>query len=285
MPFGVIGRCYVLQDLEEERRLRRQLSALFPIALIPLLAMASLWILPPSIRSGHQLQILGVAGISFLVFSIVFTCWVGKATRSLQRVDADAPTVAAVFDPMERAARAITDHLQRSEPQSVRLNALGALAGFACQIGVRAEAAASHRPSGLVEVSLRNGGVRYFGDALNIPLAEGTPSVWSILSDDAPLTPLLDVFRESAARATGEDPAGNYVKITALLITHWPKVATILSAHDLLPEHWHLALARAARDLLISTPVSTPQRTALMLMRSAILASKADPAEILVPDS
>ncbi len=282
IPFGVLGRQYVLPDAAKERALRRQLGFLIPVALLPLVALLSLFVLPQSVRTGLELQIFAIAGIGVVLFATVFSIWVLTATRGLRRNDATDPAMVPDFlDPHGRAATALVAYLERSVPSRNQPAAIGALAGFACQMGVRAAAAAAQRPSGLLEVALQDGSLRYFGDALNAPLAEATPSVWSILSDGSPLTPLFDLFRDSAAQAAGEDPEGAFANAVAHLVQHWPATAAILTEHDLLPETWHLAFARAGRTLLLAS-AGSPQRTMLALMRTAILASKADPAEILV---
>ncbi len=63
------------------------------------------------------------------------------------------------------------------------LSVSGGLVGFACHMALRITADSEQQRIDLTEITLKDGRLLYFGDALNGPLFENTTSIWSIAGD------------------------------------------------------------------------------------------------------
>jgi hypothetical protein len=171
------------------------------------------------------------------------------------------------------------------------LCALGAIAGYACQASVRAQATAR----GLAEnalfvlVKTKNGGTYYFGDSLNKPLAESQYSVWSLAAAGAQKsgckTPIdLDgVFKHVSetvggaafgkprvpAEHTPHDLPLNYAR------SLWPALAPTIKKFCTNPEHWPVLLGLSIQDVIgMGKPVLDPCLALQIVMESAIPMSK-----------
>lgn len=169
--------------------------------------------------------------------------------------------------------------------------ALGAVAGCACQAGVRAEAlAAGQPPDSRFEIATTADGKRYlFGDALNRPLAEDRLSVWSLVAGAAAhdgakqLPDLVEVFRHNAAVLGGEafgvprlppehplhDSPASYARRL------WPAVQQVLARELPQPRLWPIALGLAIQELMAKTRGNLPPEIiARIVIESAIPVSK-----------
>lgn len=124
----------------------------------------------------------------------------------------------------------------------------------------------------------------YFGDILNGPLAEDVPSLWSIVGDGAPVNDIHDMFKDAIGTLTGDPDSPTLKVLLADVQKHWPAVLAILDAQDVPLTFRHLALARAIRAERNAQHALSGDRVARIVMGAAILMSKWDPADILVPD-
>lgn len=169
--------------------------------------------------------------------------------------------------------------------------ALGAVAGYACQVAVRADAGKAGLPEdGLFQIITAADGQRFFfGDALNRPLAEDRLSVWSLVAGAAAhdgarrLPDLTELFKHNAAslgseaygvpRLPAEHPVqGRPVEYARKL---WPLVRPVLA--QLLPEprQWPVCLGLAIQDVMARARGTVPPEVAaLIVMESAIPVSK-----------
>lgn len=176
------------------------------------------------------------------------------------------------------------------------LTALGAIAGFACQMGLRAEAAAKGVAAPLAMVRTRDDRTLYVGDALDQAVAGSPLSLWSLCARSAQRlgAEVLDVDEifAHAARAAGtpdfdvprvprwakaEDLPINYVRAC------WPSTRAILEDLRLEPPEWRIAAGLAAQEALLSTKDRVPLEVGLrIVMESAIPMARIDPREVRV---
>lgn len=174
------------------------------------------------------------------------------------------------------------------------LTALGAIAGFACQMGVRAESETKGVAPPFTVVTTSDGRNLYYGDALNAPLAEGRYSIWSLCAGaaqhlGAQLPDVREIFQHATASAgtpafgtprfPGEGRAGdlpiNYVRAI------WPSVRTILAELCFGPSEWPIAAGLAAQEaILMAKATIDPGAAVKIVMESAIPMSKIDPREV-----
>lgn len=174
------------------------------------------------------------------------------------------------------------------------LCALGALAGYVCQAGVRGEFV---EEKGLSEdqvfsiVVCTNGSQYFFGDMVNKPLAENPYSLWSLaagavqhLGVNPTSVDLGDIFKHTAQTVGSEDfgvpriPADhkpgdlpcNYVKYL------WPALLPI--AKQFCPASaWPMLYGLAAQKaILLGKDVIDPLLALSIVMESAIPMSKVD---------
>ncbi len=222
--------------------------------------------------------------------------WLKKGEkRKTERSDDDAPVTLSI-DPATAAAvprltQLYMEHCTTEQGVHVEslLVALGSVAGFACQAGIRKLAEAGAGPD-LVEATTHDGGRFYFGDALNAPLAESPLSVLSVclgaVQQAGGTTPdIEDIFRHTAQsigtaafgqpRYPGQGRAAcdpiDYVRDL------WPATLSILDQTSVGPTEWHLPPALVFVSLLPSLmAVITPEDALTIVMEAAIPMSKID---------
>jgi len=223
---------------------------------------------------------------ALVAFTGVFSVWVWRNTRCLTRSE-EQDSIFLQADAVESGAASIRKHLclhfRTAKPADL-FAAAGALAGFACQMVVRDQAQLEGRPSGLYEIALADGRLLYSGDVLNGPLAEDAASLWSIVGDGAPVADILHMFKDAIAALT-EDPESPILKALVTVVQrHWPATVAILDANHVPATFRHLTIARAIRAVQHSQTGLPPDHVARMVMGAAIVMSKWDPADVLVPD-
>lgn len=173
------------------------------------------------------------------------------------------------------------------------LSALGALAGYACQISVR-EALVEQQGRAEKEVfivvhSKQDGRTYYFGDLLNKPLAESRYSVWSLASGACQknglvhLIDLHDIFKH-VTDSLGSDTFGiprtpsahqakemplNYVQFL------WPQLFPLAKKYSATPSDWPILFGVAIQEILYaSKELIDPQLALSIVMESAVPMSK-----------
>jgi hypothetical protein len=174
------------------------------------------------------------------------------------------------------------------------LSALGALAGYACQSGLREEFI---HGKGLSENQLfvlvggADGRQYFFGDNVNKPLAETQYSVWSLaagavhhLGVDPTTVNLGDIFQHVSETVGGDrfgipripdghkpsDLPGNYVKHL------WPVLLPV-AKQFCPPMEWPVLFGLAAQDAILRGKDAIDPSLALsIVMESAIPMSKVD---------
>lgn len=173
------------------------------------------------------------------------------------------------------------------------LCALGALAGYACQASLRAQALAKGMPetAAFQTVQTKDGKQYFFGDPLNHALAEDQYSVWGLVAGAAQhigaqeLPDLGEVFQHTA-QAVGSDQFGipripeghspgdlpvNYLKI--LWLMHLPTVKLFCPA----PVEWPVLYALAIQEVIYAGKAAIDPRLAVsIVMESAVPMSKID---------
>jgi len=171
------------------------------------------------------------------------------------------------------------------------LVALGALAGYSCQAGLRAQAAAKGMPEKAVFsiVETKDGGKFFFGDQLNKPLVESKYSVWSVAAAGAQdagckaLPDVMEIFthasrtvgsaefgkpRTSAEHAPHDMPI-NYLK------SLWPALLPTIQRFCPNPEHWPILLGLSIQQTIVAGKGTIDPCTGLRLvMEAAVPMSK-----------
>jgi tetratricopeptide (TPR) repeat protein len=174
------------------------------------------------------------------------------------------------------------------------LTALGSLAGFACQMGLREElikTGAATEESTFVIVSGADGRRYFFGDPLNKPLAEDTYSVWSLTAEAAqksgnPTLPDVNEIFQHVAATIGVDrfgiprvPEANQVKELPLhwVKTPWPKMLPVIVPFCDKPTEWPIVFALAIQESIFTAKdLLDPALAATLVMECAIPMSKVD---------
>lgn len=176
------------------------------------------------------------------------------------------------------------------------LCALGALAGYACQISVveRARARGPSAEAGLQRVTTRDGRQWLFGDALNWPLAESEHSIWSFAAAGAQhagasaLPDVGEMFQHWAdvlGRSDFEMPrveTAHRPREQPLHYRHVHWSALFPWVRVLCPEpaHWPMAFGVAVQEAILAAKVVvSPAIACRIVMESAILASKSVPPD------
>jgi len=179
------------------------------------------------------------------------------------------------------------------------LSALGALAGYACQISVRETFVVQQgRPEKEVFIvvnSKQNGVTYYFGDLLNKPLAESRYSVWSLASGATQklglqqLIDLHDIFKHvtdtlgSDAFGMPRTPVEHQAKETPFNYVSflWPKLFPLAQSFSKSPADWPVVFGVAIQEILFASKgLIDPQLALSIVMESAIPMSK-----IYIPDA
>jgi len=178
------------------------------------------------------------------------------------------------------------------------LSALGALAGYACQISVR-ESYVEQQGRPIKEIfivvhSKQNATTYYFGDLLNRPLVESRYSVWSLASGAAQklglqqLIDLHDIFKHVTDTLGSKDfgipridpehqakeTPWNYVCFL------WPQLFPLAQSFCKNPTDWPIVFGVAVQEILFaSKDLIAPELALRIVMESAIPMSK-----IYMPD-
>lgn len=173
------------------------------------------------------------------------------------------------------------------------LTALGALAGYACQAGVRAQATARgmSETALLVEATTADGKKYYFGDHLNSLLAESQYSVWSLAAGaalQAGCSTLLNVEElfKHASETVGLASFG-VPRAPAEHVAHelpvsyvrslWPAMLPTIQKFCPDPEQWPVLLGLCAQEAIAAgRAVIDPCIALRLVMESAVPMSKID---------
>ncbi len=173
------------------------------------------------------------------------------------------------------------------------LSALGALAGYACQISVRealvVQQGRAENEVFIVVNSKRDGQTYFFGDLLNKPLAESRYSVWSLASGASQkngLQNLIDLHaifkhvtdslgsgtfgvpRTPTPHQANELPV-NYVRFL------WPQLFPLAKSFSATPTDWPILFGVAIQEILYaSKDLIDPQLALSIVMESAVPMSK-----------
>ncbi len=173
------------------------------------------------------------------------------------------------------------------------LCALGALAGYACQENLRAQAKEKNVAEAAVFtiVKTKDGQQYFFGGPLNSVLAESPLSIWSLsvaaarragckeLPDIEEIfkhvsetlgSPSFGIPRTSTGNQAGDTPI-NYLK------SLWPVVFPIVKQYCQKPSEWPLLLGLSIQDAVeTGKTVIAPDTALKIVMESAIPMSKVD---------
>lgn len=173
------------------------------------------------------------------------------------------------------------------------LCALGAIAGYSCQVSVREEFV--HQQGRLekevfIVVNSKQNGVNYFfGDLLNKPLAESKYSVWSLSSGASQkvglqkLIDLHDIFRH-VTETLGQSSFGvprvpNEHKAKELPISYvqflWPQLFPLAQHYCKKPSDWPVLFGVAVQEILFASKgLIEPDLALQIVMESAVPMSK-----------
>ncbi|WP_442681220.1 hypothetical protein ACSBM8_08655 [Sphingomonas sp. ASY06-1R] len=172
--------------------------------------------------------------------------------------------------------------------------ALGALAGFACQMSVRAVAAQENRAPAFTIATTIDGQNRFFGDALNAPLAEEQYSVWSLAAAGVQtaggtLPDLHEIFGHVAAtvgtpafgRPRFPDGTGTNEVPETIIASMWPSLLPMLQQFCGAPPEWPIACGIAIQEAIaLAGGAIAPGTACQIAMETAVAMSKIDPAEV-----
>ena len=178
------------------------------------------------------------------------------------------------------------------------LSALGALAGYACQVSVRevfvVQQGRPEKEVFIVVNSKQNGATYHFGDLLNKPLAESRYSIWSLASGATQklglqqLIDLHDIFKYAtdtlgspqfgvprvAVEHQAKETPMNYVSFL------WPKLFPLAQSFCKNPTDWPVVFGVAIQEILFASKgLIDPQLALSIVMESAVPMSK-----IYIPD-
>lgn len=171
--------------------------------------------------------------------------------------------------------------------------ALGALAGYACQANLRAQALDKGMPetAAFTVIDTADGKKYFFGDPLNQVLAESKYSVWGLAAGAAQhngcssLPDISEIFghvsktvgsvefgipRIPDGHQPGDRPI-NYVKAL------WPNLLPTIKQFCQKPSEWPILLGLAVQEIMdMSKGVIAPDLALKIVMESAIPMSKVD---------
>lgn len=212
--------------------------------------------------------------------------------QSIERQRAVDPLVGPKLGKKE-VVQVLVDVLSKSDPRGVHVETLlcmlGSLAGYACQAAVFGKAV-ENGPAELYGINVagtRNGDV-FFGDKLNMPLAESKYSVWGLAAGYAKhlgcqeVLNIDDLFAH-VSKTCGADDFGrprypgsaagdlpiNYVK------NLWPALLPTVKFFCKTPDEWPILFGLAVQEAMELTKEKIPPGDALtIVMESAVPMSK-----------
>ena len=173
------------------------------------------------------------------------------------------------------------------------LCALGALAGYACQANLRAQALEKgmSETAAFMVVEATDGKKYFFGDPLNQVLAESQYSVWGLAAGAAqhngcsPLPDIAEMFSHVTSTVGDESfgiprlPEGhqpgdkpiNYLKAL------WPNLLPVVKQFCQKPSEWPILYGLAVQEIMdMGKGVIAPDLALKIVMESAIPMSKID---------
>lgn len=173
------------------------------------------------------------------------------------------------------------------------LSALGALAGYACQASLRAQALEKNLPetAAFTVVQAKNGKQYFFGDPLNGAVAESQHSVWGLAAGAAQhagcqnLPDINDVFRHVSQTIGGDQfgipriPDGHRPGDTPInyLKGLWPQLLPLTKMLCPKPVDWPIMYSLALQNVIVmAKEVIDPGLALSVAMESAIPMSKVD---------
>jgi hypothetical protein len=216
--------------------------------------------------------------------------------RAIEERRKEAPLIGAVLGGKEVCQRLI-EAMKDAKGVHVEslLSALGSLAGFSCQMSIRAENPAAG-DSVFVVVGGADGRNYFFGDRLNQPLAESQYSVWGLTAGKAQglgcveLPDFNEIFGYVASTVGGDRfgmpriPEGhrpsdlplNYLKAI------WPGIMPVASRFCARPSEWPILFGIAIQEvMMMGKGVVDPKLATIIVMECAVPMSKIDPELVL----
>lgn len=212
--------------------------------------------------------------------------------------------------PHEKAALAINDYFvkrYRSQSGTIDfasvLNALGALAGFGCQMAVREGFIKTGRiteEEAFVVVETKSGEKYFWGDFLNSPLLatdRDQISVWSLVagaaqSAGAKMLPEVETIIKHNAETVGSEAFGIPrvpTKFAAqelpilVLKKYWPMMQKLLNDNKVDAKFWGWTFALASQYIIYGNRAALdPSMAAKIVMEAALPMSKIDPASLVI---
>jgi len=180
------------------------------------------------------------------------------------------------------------------------LAALGATAGFACQMAIRDGFIAKGliaEDKALVVIGTKSGETFYTGPLLNTCLTttkKGQYSVWSMVAGavqklGAPIPDITPLFSESAGAMGSYTYGASRIKAPhqpnrryeELLVKYWNVFRNRMAADGQDPTIWPLILGQAAQQLVFMAKDKLPPAlSAEIVMDAAVSMSRLDPARI-----
>jgi hypothetical protein len=175
--------------------------------------------------------------------------------------------------------------------------ALGALAGFACQMAARHLVRTAPQPgwqAPWAEATGADGRTYHFGDAINHILLEAPMSLWAVAAgtmqriSDQPVPDATAIVSHVAATVGSGDfgairyPEGTSAGDTPLnyLRAFWPAASEIMTALGVPLESWPVLFGIAAQEnLAMARQVIEPAVALTLFMECAVAMSKVDPAD------
>lgn len=173
------------------------------------------------------------------------------------------------------------------------LTALGALAGYSCQASVRAAAAARGLPESalLMTIETTNGQKYFYGETLNVVLAQAQDSVWGFAAGAAQqagcasLPDVKAIFEHVAKSLGGPEfgvpriPAGHAPQDTPMGFVRalWPALLPLVRKFCPDPIRWPALYGIALQNAIMAARHTLdPQLALTIVMESAVPMSKID---------
>jgi len=214
--------------------------------------------------------------------------------RAIQVGKTSDPIIGAKFAGKEIFLR-LTNALAKNDPRGVHAEtlfcALGALAGYACQAGLRAQAVVAGRPvnSAFTVVKTTDGKEFYFGEAIHRSLVEDKLSVWSLAAGaaqhaGAKSLPDINEIIKHTAKSAGSEAFG-IVRYPGAGATKEPPIAWVRSLWPVLlpplreltgdPALWSVACGLAIQQAM-GQPNNqlAPEASLTIVMEAAVPMSK-----------